>query len=272
MNPSFENNEDDLKISEATGANQKDLTGLDVSELEAVLWDRLSKKSYDSVSESSGYGDANTIDTTSEEESDCEIIELPMPGTFIDMVPHLSEVILHSHRSSTRSSPMPSPRLSRTASRRSRASTLQNDNLYNSVLRSRLNSVSSRVSPMGTPRLCRSTSNRFLPPFEVSNLRTNTTSSHTALGGNITPNVNAPFVDTKLFKYEQGHEEDCAAITEHHILPTIAENVSKKEEIIDMEIIDRTEHHEDSAKPTKSWRTLFKKAEFYKVRRQKLYR
>lgn len=274
VNPSFE---DDEHINLNLTTNEKDfkhkeIAKLDVTELEAVLWKSLSEKNEQQTDETSSiesggyYDDGNGEETTSGESSDCEMIELPMPGTFMDMVPHVSELILHSHRGSNRSSPMPSPRLSRAASRRSRASSqIQNEHLYNVVLRSRLNSTSSRVSPMATPRLCRSTSNRFIPPFESlpqPNSSFPFDLSQTSFDMNPIPSTNTHVtLDTKPHRYEKEH--DNITTKEHHSLSVIEEITEPKKD--ELTIIDRSQQQTNSVQPQNSWKTVFKKPEFYKV-------
>lgn len=180
VNASFEEEEEDKGSynygkSHLEYKKNNELT-LDVAELENHLWRALSEHNdneqdnyktdeVDSV-ESSGYEGDSSLDGT-----DVESIELCMPETFIDMVPNYSALILSSRRGSSRVSPLPSPRLSRSASKRIPRSSLFSERVHihphstgidygvHRNVRSRLNSET-QESPFPTPRLTRSALNR----------------------------------------------------------------------------------------------------------------
>lgn len=278
VNPSFE--DDENKTSNQKPVQSKEMANLDAKKLEEFLWAALSERNKEqndddaSSIESSGYGDDGNEEITSEESSD---VELPMPDTFMDMVPNVSELMLHSHRSSARSTPLSSPRLSRAESSRLKTGSFaveghHNESLYNAVLRSRLNSTCSRVSPLPTPRLCRSTSHR------ISHLDANSLSHHkTSFPGEATATTHStiaplPFVQPRIAMdvKQPNCLDECNEIsttTKHsqqHNCTSVTVGTDENKD--DLSINDRSQQQTDSIQHSKiSWRTLFKKPEFYKV-------
>ena len=156
-------------------SNKTNQLTLDIADLENQLWQALSEhnekdeyKTDEVASEgSSGYEGDSSLEGT-----DVESVELCMPETFIDMVPYHSTLILSSRRGSSRVSPFPSPRLSRSASKRiprtpalpkrvhiHSHSTGVDYGVHRQVSK-RLNSETLE-SPLQTPSLARSASNRL---------------------------------------------------------------------------------------------------------------
>ncbi|XP_031561717.1 uncharacterized protein LOC116297596 [Actinia tenebrosa] len=305
VNASFEEEEEGKEFYnyDKLDSKKKNEFTLDVAELENHLWHALSehhdteedKYKADEVAsvESSGYGGDSSLDGT-----DVESVEICMPETFIDMVPNHSAMILSSRRGSSRVSPFPSPKLSRSASKRVPRSQMGSESVdihphssgedygVSRKVRSRLNSET-QESPFPSPRVTRSLSDRFfVSPLVPEHLQMHhpsgidpkirsrldseiqesplpsSHSSNSTSSGNCKESSLA--LESSNSNFLEINDSTLQEVNLNYMANKEMEKETSKANDIDSEltIIDRSK---GKSTRRKSWRTLFKNPVFYKL-------